>query len=117
MARNAMLNFNYEWLALASALDSATFFSALSSTMPASDFAHGEGSSESPVEKTKPPCNCGCKGNKNWLSTARATAEFKRQLEHEVQLLLDKARHVKVNGKSREQYLNPVFKGLMSDEH
>ena len=112
-----MLNFNYEWLALASALDSATFFSALSSTMPASDFAHGEGCSESPVEKTKPPCNCGCKGNKNWVSTTRASAEFKRQLEDEVQVLLDKARQVIVNGKSREQYLNPVLKGLMSDGH
>jgi len=85
--------------------------------MPASDFAPGEGPSESPVENTKAPCNCGCKGNKNWVSTARATAEFKRQLEDEVQVLLDKARHVKVNGKSREQYLNPVFRGLTSDGH
>ena len=49
----------------------------------------------------KPPCKCGCKDIKSaWDASVPASPEFVRELNEEINVLLEKAKQVRINGRS-----------------
>jgi hypothetical protein len=50
----------------------------------------------------KPPCNCGCKGDKSKLVAANvpSSPEFNKRVDDQVRALLEKASQLRVNGRT-----------------
>jgi len=55
----------------------------------------------------KAPCNCGCKGDKSKLVEANmpSSPEFNKRVDEGVRALLERARHVRINGRPRYLFL------------
>lgn len=53
------------------------------------------------LEERKSPCKCGCKETKSLDSKAPASPQFKRELEDDVRMLLERAKEVKASGRKR----------------
>ena len=49
-------------------------------------------------EQPKPPCKCGCKGEKFWDASVPASPQIIRELDEEVKVILQKAKQVRING-------------------
>jgi hypothetical protein len=50
----------------------------------------------------KKPCKCGCKDDKSkWGASVPASPQFIRELDEEVKALLEKAKQVRINGRTR----------------
>lgn len=53
----------------------------------------------------KTPCKCGCKDDKSkWNASVPASPQFIRELDEEVKALLEKAKQVRINGRTRYDY-------------
>lgn len=51
------------------------------------------------IEAVKDPCICGCVGiNIPWFKKVRATPEFKRRLDQDVNTMLVKAKQIRTSG-------------------
>ena len=50
----------------------------------------------------KPPCNCGCKGDKSKLVAANvpSSPELNKRVDDQVRALLEKASQLRVNGRT-----------------
>jgi hypothetical protein len=78
------------------------------SSMPASGLANEYDDSGYQSEPSKAPCKCGCKSDKSASdSSVPASPQFVRELDNEVEVLLERAKDIRVNG--RQKYKNLVI--------